>query len=463
MRRPEFIDVYDATGEIVGRKTREEAHECGDLHALVFVWSVRTEGSRAFSVLQIRSGGTDPYRDHIDALAGGHVMSGELPIAAAVRELKEETGVHRRQAALESLGSWIVEDPTSVCIRVIQHHYLLGDLDPSELMPTHDAAAFVEIELQDLLDLVQGKQDRLRVRGLGSSLVETVGSDAIRKYGRGTRESFERAVAAIRNAAQVDQSSSDERLEGHRLSASVSIRGGIVRREAQPWTPFVHQVLRHLEESGFPAPRVRGDGVTYVPGTVVDRGPWSEDAARSLGVLIRRLHDAMRSFPVPEDAVWQPWSGRVLGESQQIIGHCDLGPWNIVTRNGLPSALIDWEYAGPVDPLVELAQACWLNAKFYDPVVSAIEDLPPLESRLITLRAIVDGYGLPSAYHSRLVSHMIEVATLAAAGEAEYAGVRPDSAPSDFDPETTWAISWRVRSAASMIQFRERLIAALAM
>jgi len=32
-------------------------------------------------------------------------------------------------------------------------------------------------------------------------------------------------------------------------------------------------------------------------------------------------------------------------------------------------ALIDGELAGPVDPLVELAQACWLNAKLDDDVV----------------------------------------------------------------------------------------------
>ena len=41
----------------------------------------------------------------------------------------------------------------------------------------------------------------------------------------------------------------------------------------------------------------------------------------------------------------------------------DNAPWNIVARDGMPVAFIDWETAGPVDPLVELAQLAWLNAQ----------------------------------------------------------------------------------------------------
>jgi thiamine kinase-like enzyme len=72
------------------------------------------------------------------------------------------------------------------------------------------------------------------------------------------------------------------------------------------------------------------------------------------------------------------------------MGHCDVAPWNIVARAGMPVALIDWEFAGPVDPLVELAQACWLNAKLHDDIVAEREGLPlagrsrrrPLENAL---------------------------------------------------------------------------------
>jgi thiamine kinase-like enzyme len=69
-------------------------------------------------------------------------------------------------------------------------------------------------------------------------------------------------------------------------------------------------------------------------------------------MLAADLHRATRSFRPPADAVWFPWHGRELGGSPvKVIGHCDVAPWNIVAWDGLPVALIDWETAGPVDPL----------------------------------------------------------------------------------------------------------------
>lgn len=85
----------------------------------------------------------------------------------------------------------------------------------------------------------------------------------------------------------------------------------------------------------------------------------------ALGRMLKELHQATASFVPPADAVWRPWFGRRLGQPS-IIGHCDTGAWNIIARDGMPMALIDWEEAGPVDPLVELAQACWLNALLFD-------------------------------------------------------------------------------------------------
>jgi len=68
-----------------------------------------------------------------------------------------------------------------------------------------------------------------------------------------------------------------------------------------------------------------------------------------------------------------------------------------VAQGGLPVALIDWETAGPVDPLVDLAQACWLNAKLFDEQVAEMDGLPPLDTCAHHLRAIVDRYGLAAA------------------------------------------------------------------
>jgi hypothetical protein len=47
-----------------------------------------------------------------------------------------------------------------------------------------------------------------------------------------------------------------------------------------------------------------------------------------------------------------------------------------------------WTAAEPVDPLVELAQTCWLNAKLHDDIVAEREGPPPLADRARQLRAI---------------------------------------------------------------------------
>jgi 8-oxo-dGTP diphosphatase len=49
--------------------------------------------------------GHDPYEGHW-ALPGGHVDVGEASIDAAVRELREETGVHLTADNLSQLGTW---------------------------------------------------------------------------------------------------------------------------------------------------------------------------------------------------------------------------------------------------------------------------------------------------------------------------------------------------------------------
>ena len=43
----------------------------------------------------------------------------------------------------------------------------------------------------------------------------------------------------------------------------------------------------------------------------------------------------------------------------EIISHGDLGPWNTVYRDGIAVAFIDWDSAGPVSPLDDLADAAW--------------------------------------------------------------------------------------------------------
>jgi hypothetical protein len=48
---------------------------------------------------------------------------------------------------------------------------------------------------------------------------------------------------------------------------------------------------------------------------------------------------------------WMDWWGRRLGDSRLGVGHGDLGPWNIMAVDEKPTGFIDWETAGPIDPI----------------------------------------------------------------------------------------------------------------
>ena len=252
--------------------------------------------------------------------------------------------------------------------------------------------------------------------------------------------------------------------------STVTRRGDVVLRPAAPWSPCTTALLHHLHAAGFEAaPRPVGTGfapdgreaVHFVPGEVVHPRPWSDEAITAVGVLLRRLHTAVTGFTPPPGARCQPWFGRTLGQGPRIISHCDTGAWNIIARHGMPVALIDWETAGPVDPLVELAQAGWLNAQLMGERVTEAQQLGTVGDRARQLRLLVDGYGLPRARREELFELMVQVAVADAKAQADEAGVTAGVGPGSTDPAPLWAMTWRIESAEWMLRQRRTLINAL--
>jgi aminoglycoside phosphotransferase (APT) family kinase protein len=139
------------------------------------------------------------------------------------------------------------------------------------------------------------------------------------------------------------------------------------------------------------------------------------------------------------------------------IGHGEPAPWNIVARDLLPVAFVDWEFAGPVDRLDEVAHAAWLNCQLHDDDIAVMHELPSVEGRARQLRSFLDGYGLGASERIGFVERMIHFVVRACAHEAIDAQVTPNS--TDLAP--LWALAWRARSAAWMIRHESILHAAL--
>lgn len=252
-------------------------------------------------------------------------------------------------------------------------------------------------------------------------------------------------------------------------SANVFRKGDVLIKETGLWATSVHSLLEHLEQEGFSAaPKVIGTGfdekgretLSFIEGDFIDPGPWSLEASYEVGQMLRNLHTATASYQPPPDALWRNCFMRNLGKPS-TFGHCDLASWNIVARNNLPYALIDWEYAGPVDPLVELAQACWLNAKLHDDKVAELEGLPNAEVRAKQLRAIIDGYELSANQRQGFVDKILDFVVLATANEADEANIMIDTPLDKIDEQVPWALAWRARSAAWIIKNRKTLQNAL--
>jgi hypothetical protein len=242
--------------------------------------------------------------------------------------------------------------------------------------------------------------------------------------------------------------------------------GTMTRRPSAPWTPAVHALLRHLETVGFAgSPRVVGAGidpegremVEFVAGDVARDRIWSEQGIHELGRLLRDLHQATASFQSPPQALWQESFLRSSGP-ETVISHGDVAPWNVVARQGQPVALIDWELAGPVDRLNELAHTGWLNARLFDDGVDEVARLPSVDQRIRQLRIFADGYELPAEDRMELARRIIDVAILSAASDAVESKITPESIEAAW---LAWGVAWRARSAAWLVRHRHLLEAAL--
>lgn len=195
--------------------------------------------------------------------------------------------------------------------------------------------------------------------------------------------------------------SSEEPLTGGNVTQPSRV-GQYVHRATGEWTPAVHALLRHLEAVGFAgAPRVVGfdevgrEVLTYLDGEAgsgafpavlrVERG------LAALGASLRVFHDAARSFEPAPDAVYRV--GRKPLRPGEIVCHGDPGFWNMVWRGDEIVGLIDWDFAEPAAPILDVALAAMPVVPFRDDDAAVRFGLVPPIDRARRLAALCEGYG----------------------------------------------------------------------
>ena len=147
------------------------------------------------------------------------------------------------------------------------------------------------------------------------------------------------------------------------MTSGIVRRGNRLLRPMGPWSPAVHEYLRHLEVAGFEgSPRLLGiegdrEVLTFIDGDVANDPYWQPrhghrlppyartgQALRGAAKLIRQLHSAAAAFqPTITCYRFHPDPPK----AGAIVSHGDLGPWNTVYQYGIPIAFIDWDAAQP--------------------------------------------------------------------------------------------------------------------
>ena len=172
--------------------------------------------------------------------------------------------------------------------------------------------------------------------------------------------------------------------------------GDTIRRPPEP-QPVV-ELLEWYGHVGFDgAPRFLGHDdqgreiLSFVEGEPAFAPvPSSDEVVAAIGALLRRAHEAQQGFAPPS----------------RVIGHGDLFWTNVIFRDGLPVALIDWELARPMTRTLEVAMAAtyWAGVRIDEQLV---EWGIPLERRGERLRLLCDAYGLQPEERGTLLEELI--------------------------------------------------------
>jgi hypothetical protein len=194
----------------------------------------------------------------------------------------------------------------------------------------------------------------------------------------------------------------EQQLDGGIANAGQVVRvGPHVLRPSSPHSASIHAFLRAVRRAGFegaPTPvGVDPDGrerLVFIDGDVpVPPYPgWSQTdtALASVATLLRGLHDAAHGFD-PEGLTWDDSLADPAGGT--VVCHNDVCPENVVFRDGLAVALLDFEFAAPGRPVYDVAHLARLCVPIEDEFDQARLGWRPAD-RPARLRLVADAYGL---------------------------------------------------------------------
>ncbi len=246
--------------------------------------------------------------------------------------------------------------------------------------------------------------------------------------------------------------------------------GNTVRRPRKRQTESVHTFLQHLVANGL-------DGVVPTPLGFDERDreilsfldgeialppsrAWiaGDELLVSVADLQRRLHDVARSYVIPPNAVWDAdvTPGYLPDRAHgALVCHNDLCVENVVIRDSRAAGVIDFDYAGPVNPLFDIAVAVrhWAPARAPEDLADLVTAVDPVAR----FRLFLDVHELDAEQRAEvtvllddfLERAFLNVQRLAGQGEAGFAAMIADGYLEQNRRSLAWIRASRTRLAAA--------------
>ena len=206
----------------------------------------------------------------------------------------------------------------------------------------------------------------------------------------------------------------DEILHGGVANAGgVVRRGEFVLRPSNPHSEAVHAFLRGLRSIGFEGAslpvELQADGferLVFIEGDVpIPPFPdWaqSDDALRSIALLMRSFHAASSQLPVGPG----PWSDELADPAGGfLMCHNDVCLENVVFHDGHAVGLLDFDFAAPGRPIFDLAAFARMCVPIDDDLSASRLGFGVLD-RPGRLRLVSDTYGLDASGRRELIQHL---------------------------------------------------------
>jgi hypothetical protein len=201
-------------------------------------------------------------------------------------------------------------------------------------------------------------------------------------------------------AAQDNMAARDRAAEVNADARPVIIDEDVVSRPASQTTSTVHSLLRHIRAQGLdcvPEPLdIQGDveKLGFIAGADGGDGWYHQHTDQGLASaarLLRRIHDASRSWTPPADAVW---GAPAVSGDDIVYCHGDPGPWNFIWHDNEAVALIDWDYLHPAPRIDDVAYALqWFAPLRSDELALEWHHFPEVPDRRHRVRVFLDAYG----------------------------------------------------------------------